>query len=1022
MSFVNLHNHSHYSRMDSIAKPKEIARRISELGQTAFALTDHGTTSGLLDMYHECKSNNLKMIFGCEHYWTPDVLIKDGTYRHVLFLAKNLEGYHNLLKLTTEAHANFYKKPRVDIDIIRKYSRGLMCSSACIGGILRTEDNQIDVPLLDQFVDVFGDDFYIELHTYSADVQKDWNRRIVDFAVKRGIKLVAACDAHYVLKEQAEIHKHWLTQGKEREDGYYQVPDFYLHSEDEVREKLSYLPHDIVDKAIENTKVVSDACNVEFPKYGVNYPKLDIDDEREAVLNIMRSNWREKLPDKTKWKQHKERVLKELDVLEKLGYFQYFLIIADTVKYCRDNGIALGTSRGSAAGCDVAYLMDIHRTDPVEFDLIFERFAHLERVSMPDVDIDLSREDRGKVIDYLQKKYGTVYQARTFSYMGAKGALKRAGSCLGYDPQAINDITRDIPKFSDDDYSGEEHEKYLIDQTSADDELKKLAKSFVGIIASYGVHASAAIVFAGEPGEFTAIEHSKENYVTAYDFHEIEDMGILKIDLLGLKTTDVIKNTLELIGEQLDIYNLPQDDHETFQMLSDGHTLGVFQIEAPGFTRLITQVKPQNLKEFAPLMAVYRPGIIAAGLLDTYIRRVKGEETIEYLHPDLEPITSSTAGLIVFQEQIIEVAKVFCGYSAGEADMVRRAVAKKKPEEMAKIRPEFISRAINKGYSQDVATRLFDLIEYFSSYGFNKSHSFGYAQLSFCTGYLKAHYPKEFMLSLINSEEEQEKIVPYVNECKRMGITILPPDLSVGNLQWTIEDNAIRVGLTYIKGIGKNLVTTPCKTFNDVVTSNNKKVTEALIKSGALDYLGKPRGILLSSLTNTQDILSRKQQCQQKIHENELALSDAQSADDQKLIKKYTRQIDQWKQKLSEVEQRSTIVVSSENYNEVAGEYEVLTFSFKGVPKVKTGVLTKVFKKNDKNDREMAWLTFDTNYGQVITTVFSSNWLKINRVIEQGKTYTFCSSDKGILEEISLDGHTVDLRQRWSQWKQKNRA
>lgn len=1027
MSFISLHSHSHFSLLDSIAKPKDIAKRLVELGQPAFALTDHGTTSGLLEMYHECQKNNLKMIFGCEHYWTYDATIKDGTYRHVVFLAKNFEGYQNLLKLTTEAHQNFYRKPRVDIDIIRKYAKGLKCGSACLGGILRvfnesTNKYEVNIELLEQFLGIFGKDFYIELHTYSPEEQREWNFELIKVAEKYKIPMVAAVDSHYVLKSQSETHKKFLTQGKEREDGYYQCPDFYLHSEQEVREALSYLPSDIVEKAIANTQVITDECNVEFPDYGINYPKLDVKDEREAVLDVMRKNWKRKLPDKSKWSAHVDRVKYEMDVLEKAGYFQYFLIISDVLEFCRDNDIALGTSRGSAAGCDVAYIMGIHRTDPIEFDLIFERFLHLQRVGLPDVDLDVSKRDRGKVIDYLKDKYGEVYQARTFSYMGAKGALKRAGNCLGYDPQVINGITKGIPKYSDDDYSGEEHERYLIDSCDCDSGLKELAKSFVGVIISYGIHASAAIVFPCNPSYFTAIEKSKDNYVTAYDFHDIEAMGVLKIDCLGLKTTDVIKDTIELIGEDIDIINIPQDDTKTFDMLAKGNTLGVFQIENQGFTQLIKRVKPRCLKEFAPLMAVYRPGIIAAGLLETYIRRVTGEEPIEYLHPDLETITSSTAGLIVFQEQIIEIAKKFCGYSAGEADMVRRAVAKKKPEEMAKIKPDFISKSIANGYTKEVATKLFELIEYFSAYGFGKGHSFGYGQLSYATAYLKANYPKEFMVSLINSEKEQEDIVPYITECKSLGIPILHPDLSIGNLDWQIEDNSIRMGLGYIKGIGKNLTVKPCETFNEIVEHNAKNVVENLTKAGALDYLSKPRALLLSSLVNTQEILSRRQQCLEKIQENTTGLHEAEQAKDDKLIRKFTRQINSWQAKLDEVNQKSTIVINNESYDQTAEEFSVLSMSFSEIPKVKTGKLTKVFTKEDKKKKLMAWLTFECQtYGTIRATVFASQWSKIKTSVTQGETYVFCCSDKGILEEISIDGHTVVLKQK--QWNgQKKRA
>lgn len=991
--------------MDSIAKPAEIVARVKELGQTAVAVTDHGTTSGLIETYNACKAQGIKMVFGCEHYLCLDVTIKERGYRHINFWAMNEEGYHNLLRLTSAAHDNFYYKPRVDLDLIKRYNAGLLMSSACLGGWLRNDDGTANRYLLEEFLKIFKDRLYVEIHTYSAPEQKAWNLQCVEIAREYGLPMVAACDSHYVRKEDAPIHKAWLTQGKEREDGYYNTPDFYIHSESEMRDALSYLPGDVVNECVTNTQVLADRCNVEIKFGELHYPTVDVEDEEEAVRKILRANWKRKVP-AGKWKEYGERINEEIPVLKKADYLQYFLITHDFVSWCRAQSIPMGYSRGSVGGCLTAHVMDLIQTDAIKYNLNFARFCHLERVTPADIDIDVSQRRRGETIDYLRNKYGAdrIFKARTYGYMKARGALKRAGNALGYDPQAVNEWSKSIPEHPDDDFKGAEHECHLIDQTAAPGDLKTLAKSFVGILQSFGAHASAVLVFADEPENYTAIEKGKECPVCAYEFHTLESLGCLKLDVLGVKTTDVVAGTIAAIGQPIDVVNLPLDDKVTFDMLCEGRTAGLFQIEGPGMTNLVKQVQPRRFDELAPLLAVYRPGIIGAGLLDTYIKRRCGEEPVEYLIPELEPILQNTVGLIVYQEQIIEIAKQICGYSAGQADMLRRAVGRKKADEMEQIKPDFIARAVKHGQTQENAEKLFELIEYFANYGFNKAHCYGYSVLTYATAYLKAHHPLQFMCSLINSEDAQEKIIPYIKECEKLGITILPPSVLSANREWVIEGKCLRMGLTYVKGVGGNL--TIADTFASLRAQNNKGVVTALIKAGACDCFGDRIELLKQVVIgdNKNDLLLSQETDRRRIVELEDEL--AQTKPELKKYAKIKQQITNRKtaitKRLKKIAELEKIERQIEKGDNAIGEMEVLGMSFANLPRIQRGTVKKLFTKNDKNGREMAWPTIANEYGEQRCTCFASNWRKWKQLLQIGNEVWFVVED-GILRDVKGD-------------------
>lgn len=1037
--FVNLHTHTHYSLRDGIAKPVDIVKRVAELGQYGFAITDHGTTSGLMDGYKcvqkfneqmEKDGNNyrMKFIFGAEFYFTPDVSIKDRKLYHLVLLAKDNVGYKNLLKLMTMAHQNFYYKPRIDYDILKGNTDGLICTSACIGGILgiKNDNNtwcqESIAERIQEFQRLFNNDFYIEIHTNQMKEQKLYNQMVIDMAMKYNVPLIAAVDAHYVYEKDANVHRMWINIEKEKEDGdgYYSTDDYFIMSGQQVAERLSYLPADIVSQAILNTHVIAEQCNVTVEFGGKNYPIFQAENQVEMLKEICRDGWRKKIMHripKEQQEQYANQVKHELNILEKADYINYFLITWDMLKWARENGIKTGVGRGSVVGSLVAYLMDITKLDPIKNDLVFERFAHLERISPPDIDNDVPNADRDKVIQYLENKYGKVFHVRTFSYMGAKGALKRAGMALKIPHAEVNALSKRIKNGLDD----------ITDKKYA--KLIELAKSFEGIISAFSVHASAMLVFPKDPNNWVAIERQDDRFVCAYEFEDLEAQGLLKLDILGLKTLDVIQQTLRLVGDEaknIDIDNLPEYDEKTFKILCEGKTAGCFQIEGYGMTELVKKLQPKSFFDLVPLVALYRPGCLEAGMVDTFVKRHNGEESIEYLHPKMEQVLSDTYGVILYQEQIQKLANVMAGYSMGEADLLRRAVGKKKPEEMAIIIPEFISRGIKNGIPEDTMKRLAELIEFFAGYGFNKSHSAAYAYTAYQTAYLKAHYPVHFLTALLNiySDEKQEDILPYIEEVKKWGIPLLPPDINKSDLTWKIEETedgkiGIRVGLSYIKNVGNINIKRPVTSLQQLVDSKlPKNRIEALIKAGALDCLNVPRNKLLIELHNIDELIRQHQdkitQHQQRIRELEQEINKTNP-----YTKKYQQLITQLNNRKEDIEKLNGKLeelhkekMNIENFDEVSGEQEVLGFSFfdklarydlsrcvepnlsSKTPHMIGGEVVKVKPWKQKNGKPMAFVTIKTKTKTVDLVMFNKNLVPI----QEGKVYVVAIQENKILD------------------------
>ncbi len=627
MGFVQLHNHTcKGSVRDAISRPEDIIKKVKELGQVAVAFTDHGSTSALMTGYKLCQKLGLKFIFGEEFYITQDIRIKErGDYRHICLWAKDLTGYKNILKLTTKAYKEgFYYKPRIDWKMLREHLDGLIIGSACMGGLLGitkadgTWDEMEIYHELERCKNDFGDNFYCEIHTNQMPEQIALNKLLYQICIDMGIQCIATCDAHYVNKEDAWVHRYWNGIDDNDENGYYQTDDFYLHSEEEVRKDLSYLPKEFVDSCIDNTQKLADRCNVEITFGEDNFPYFPTPNgQLEYVKEICRQGWRNKIIGKVpkdKWQVYVDRLNEEFETLEKANYLNMLLIVWEYMHWGQQQGIRFGVGRGSVGGSLVAYLMDITKVDPIEHGLYFSRFCNLERVTTADIDVDVMQARRQEVIDHLRDVYGHVYQVRTFMEMSEKSALQKAGMCLKVPPSTIRALSKQMGDGGFEQLkAGKENEKLI-----------KLAKAFVGIISSTSVHASAVLVFPKDPTEFCAIEKQGDNEVAAYDYHELEELGLAKVDVLGLKNMDIIQDTLDLLkkrGVELDLNDIPLDDKKTSDLLCGGHTAGVFQCESEIYRGIIAGIQPHSFKDLVPVVALGRPAPMQNGSVDEYIKR-----------------------------------------------------------------------------------------------------------------------------------------------------------------------------------------------------------------------------------------------------------------------------------------------------------------------------------------------------------------------------------------------------------------
>ena len=819
MGFCDLHSHSDYSIFDAFAKLDDKIQRAKELGYTALAMTEHGTTTGLMEHYLKCQKAGLKPILGYEGYFSFEPDIKAGNTYHILLLAKDLTGYKNLMKLATYGTEHFYKKPRIGFDILRECSEGIICSTACIGGILGCENPD---EIIEEMVDIFGEDFYLEIQPHDFPEQHEYNKKVLALSDKHNIKTIITGDSHYVWKEDAEVHRQWLGLGEN--DEYYKSGDYYMMSVEEMQEKL---PFDITP-FVKNALEVIEKCNVVIPLGEHNYPVFDVESPEMYIRERCREGWRKKGIGKLVNKDtYGKQVNHELKVLEQCGYMNYFCIIDDMLKWCREQGIPTGIGRGSVAGSTIAYLMDITDVDPIKYNLVFERFANPERVTDCDIDCDVASDRRDEVINYIKEKYGEVFQIRTISYISDKSAVQRAGQALGLPPSEIDKISTSINSVEE----------------VKNKELKDLAKKFMGHIQSYGKHASAVVVFPKEVTNWCAVEKAKDDVVAAQDYHLLEKQGIMKLDILGLETLSIINNTLERIGKDINLSTIDYEDKKTGDMLRAGFTDGCFQIESQTMTNIIKDINTKTVEDIIATVALGRPGVLDAGMDQTFIKRRQGLETVKYLHPKLEPILKDTEGVILYQEQIMQIAQVLCGYSYDKADNIRRIIGRKVVDEMQPVIDEMIDAGVNNGIDKDTMTKITDEIVTFANYGFNRGHSAAYGITAWRTAWLKSHYPTEFYASLFDSVAiDKPKLASHIVAAKKMGVEVLPPDIMEGNQTCTCKGNSVILGFNCISSVGNTIIknedfSTP-KEWLEKNSKVNKKALQNLIGSGAFDNYG----------------------------------------------------------------------------------------------------------------------------------------------------------------------------------------
>ncbi len=901
MSFVHLHVHTEYSLLDGACRISGMMDRVKELGQTAIAITDHGVMYGCIDFYKAAKAAGIKPIIGCEVYaarrrMEDRVHGIDNDPYHLVLLCENMTGYQNLCYMVSQAFGRgFYGKPRVDMELLRQHHEGLIALSACLaGGVaqnLLNEDYEGAKAYALELSDIFGPEhFYLELQDHGIEEQVPVNQGVMRLARETGLPLVVTNDAHYLRKEDAAMQDVLLCvqMGKTVDDPNrmkFQTEEFYLKSEDELRELFPNCPD-----AFENTAKIADMCNVEFIFNQYHLPSFPVPagyTDEEYFRKLCYDGFRERYENPPE--SYTQRLEYEIGVISRMGYVNYYLIVWDFIRYAKEAGIPVGPGRGSGAASIVAYCMHITEVDPMKYALIFERFLNPERVSMPDFDTDFCQERRGEVIDYVMEKYGKdhVAQIATFGTMAARGAIRDVGRALNFSyaetdvvaklvPTTLHITLREAlevsPKLKEM-YDGDERVKKLIDT----------AMSLEGMPRNTSTHAAGVVITADPVYSYVPLsrnDDSTEMMVTQYTMTTIEELGLLKMDFLGLRNLTVIKDAEEQIKKfdpDFSMDKIPDDDQETFRMVAEGKTQGVFQLESAGMTGVCMGMKSSSIEDFTAVVALYRPGPMDS--IPKFISNKLNPQKVTYKTPLLEPILKVTYGCIVYQEQVIEIFRSLGGYTMGQADNIRRAISKKKMKVIEAERKVFvygdenqgITGCIGHGVPESVAQSIYDEIVDFANYAFNKAHAVCYAVVAYQTAYLKCHYPKQYMAALMTSVlDSAEKIAGYIAECKEMGIPVLPPDINHSEDPFTVEGDSVRFGLGAIKNVGHGLIRSvtakrdecgPFKSLEDFLQRMgegelNKRAVENFIKCGAMDCFGYHRSELLGVYDSMMDSVS----------------------------------------------------------------------------------------------------------------------------------------------------------------------
>jgi DNA polymerase-3 subunit alpha len=926
--FVHLHLHSQYSLLDGAIKIGDLVQRAKECRMPALAVTDHGNMFGAVEFYLKASSAGIKPIIGCEIYVAPGSRFDKGNARgsseasnHLVLLCQNLVGYRNLCHLVSAAYREgFYYKPRVDWELLATHNKGLIALTACLGGEIPTligmNRNDQALERTREMARVFDDNrLFLELQENFLPEQTPVNKGLIEISRELQLPLVATNDCHYLTRQDAYAHEVLLCiqTGKTMDDPNrmrFSNNEFYVKTPEEMTHLFQHVP-----EAIRNTIEIAERCNLELDFKTYHFPQYEkpADKSLDDVLEEMsRRGLEERLKDIRRLrpafsaeeeKGYQERLNIELDCIRQMGFPGYFLIVADFINWAKDQNIPVGPGRGSAAGSLVAFAVRITDIDPMPYNLLFERFLNPERVSMPDIDVDFCIYGRERVIEYVRQHYGetNVAQIITFGTMQAKGVLRDVGRALNIAYGEVDRIAKLVPTVLNitlkEALQQEPKLKDLVDKDPKVKELFSIALALEGLTRHASTHAAGVVVTPRPLPEYLPLytDPKSGGQVTQFAMSYVEKIGLVKFDFLGLKTLTVIDNAVRLIHHvkdpAFDLRLITDDDAETYRLLSAGETTGVFQLESSGMKELLIKLKPSCFEDIIAICALYRPGPLGSGMVDDFIQRKHGKKAITYDFPQLEPILKDTYGVIVYQEQVMLIAQVLGGYSLGGADLLRRAMGKKKAEEMAKERAKFVAGARENKLDPRKAEGVFDLMEKFAAYGFNKSHSAAYALIAYQTAFLKAHYPVEFMAALLTEDmENTDKVLKNISEVRSMGIEVLPPDINASDRTFTVHDRSMRFGLGAVKGVGSAALESiievrsagPYATLHDFcervdLRKVNKKVLEALVKCGAFDSLGGKRSQYMAALEEAmevgQKVQKEKAQGQESLFGNEEIIS-----------------------------------------------------------------------------------------------------------------------------------------------------
>lgn len=907
--YIALHVHSQMSLLDGMIRFDQLLKTAKTFNMDACAITDHGNMFGAMEYYFMAKDAGIKPILGCEAYVAPrtrfDKKTKEDNAYHVILLAMDNEGYGNLIKLVSLANIEgFYYVPRIDRELMRQYNKGIICLTACLKGeipwlLLQKKDDEA-LKMAEEYYEIFGERLFFEIQENGLEEQKGINEGLARLSKHFNVPLVATNDCHYLKKEEARAHELLLCiqTGKTMNDQNrlaFGSEEFYFKSPDEMARSFSAYP-----EAVTNTKLIAEMCNVSFQKGNYHFPNFKVPEGQtteQHFEDLCRQGYTRKMDNIRRSyrtfsedlaKKYQERLEYELGVIKQTGFAGYFLIVTDFIHYARSNDIPVGPGRGSAAGSLVSYCLDITNIDPIKYDLLFERFLNPERISMPDIDVDFCYDGRERVIDYVAEKYGkeNVAQIITFGKMKSRAVVRDVGRVLSMPYAEVDRIAKLIPAGagSDDEIIKDviKNDTVMKESYGNDPKIKELldyATTLEGLTRHASTHAAGVVISNKPLLEYLPLYRGKGGEIlTQFTMKSVEDIGLIKFDFLGLKTLTVMDNAIKTLrrqGIELDINSIAVDDPNVFRFLMSGKTSGVFQLESSGMMNLIRKLQPTQLEELTALVALYRPGPLNSGMADEYVKRKNDLSLVSYDTPVLEEILKETYGVMVYQEQIMKSAVALAGFTLKDADGLRKAISKKVREQMVKYRSQFIEGCLRNGVDEKLASSIYDAIEKFGEYGFNKSHSAAYAYVAYQTAYLKTYHYVPFMAALItNDVNDTDKVIRYMNECRESGVKVLPPDINGSESAFTVvDDQTIRFGLSGIKGVGaaavENIVEIRkehggFKSFDDFMNATdtrkvNKKVTECLVKAGCFDGLGTPRGQLMRLIEEDWGKLQKKQ-------------------------------------------------------------------------------------------------------------------------------------------------------------------